>query len=592
MTKQEKIYRIFMTTMIVIIAGLLLATGIIAVQKSMKLSVGVSITPSMLCKITDSSNNVLFCNTTKNGQSLYVGEGFSASGTMLTLNKAFNGVAGEFSLKIYNYTTVATSGNVIKVTASGTGVETTSMWLPSYSSGTPTAGEINVTAVAGSITLQFEEVAKPSFTITYNLTGCTTNQTSGASVNYGTSYSATITPTTGYLRPSTITVANISTGGYSWDYSTGVFTITDWTKVNGNITITVAALPYTIGTYVATDGTTPGYKVNDNTVYFPAFDGYKYIEIEGVEYPQTYKAGNVTITAITSGSEGTTGAIGTGSDGYKYYYQKAMQYQYKSGSTHQFSTTYGVSGWYKIEPIRWIIIGGNADTSTYGAGAATDKDGLVPGELLLLSERVLYGVPFDGSHYTSSSSYQNIYYNGQASTSSDVWCSINGWTGSRGDSNSSTNNGVDYINQADALHVRENYFIKLSGLEALMENYPDLIVEKTLSTTYKGGTDSSPHEIFLLGGTGSDSFLYSKYLGSSGDQRLIGYASGFAHATSAYASDGAQSSESRASFWWLRSGYSSYADHVYVVGDDGNVYYDFVGYSNLGVRPCFILNLA
>jgi hypothetical protein len=273
-----------------------------------------------------------------------------------------------------------------------------------------------------------------------------------------------------------------------------------------------------------------------------------------------------------------------------------MQYQYKSGSTHKFSTTYGVSGWYKIEPIRWIIIGGTADTSTYGAGAATNKDGLVPGELLLLSERVLYGVPFDGSHYQSSSSCQNIYYNGTEATSSDIWCSINGWTGSRGDSDS--NGGVDYINQADALHVKGNYFIKLSGLEALMGNYPDLIVEKTLSTTYKGGTDSSSHKIFLLGGLSGDSFYVSNYLDSDGtvdtssDTKRVGYATGFAHATSAYASDGAQSSGSRASLWWLRSGYSSNAINAYYVDNFGGVYSSGVDYSAYGVRPCFCLNLA
>ena len=165
MSKSNRMYKIFMTSMIVIIAGLLLATGIIAVQKSMKLSVGVSITPSMLCKITDSDDNVLFCNTTKNNQTLYVTEGASISGNMLTLNKSFSNLGGEFALKIYNYTTVETSGNVIKVTASGTGVETTSMWLPSYSSGMPVAGEINVTAVAGQVTLQFEEVAPITGTV-------------------------------------------------------------------------------------------------------------------------------------------------------------------------------------------------------------------------------------------------------------------------------------------------------------------------------------------------------------------------------------------------------------------------------------------
>ena len=51
MTKQEKIYRIFMTTMIVIIAGLLLATGIIAIQKQMKLKANIEFLPGINVEI-------------------------------------------------------------------------------------------------------------------------------------------------------------------------------------------------------------------------------------------------------------------------------------------------------------------------------------------------------------------------------------------------------------------------------------------------------------------------------------------------------------------------------------------------------------
>ena len=169
------------------------------------------------------------------------------------------------------------------------------------------------------------------------------------------------------------------------------------------------------------------------------------------------------------------------------------------------------------------------------------------------------------------------------------FCSINGWTGSRGDSDPNTNNGVDYINQADALHVRENYFIKLSGLKDIMTANSGLIVSKTLSTTYKGGTGSSSHKIFLLGGLSGDSFYVSNYLGSNALR--IGNASGFAHATSVFGS-GSGSSASRATGWWLRSGDSSNAYYAYRVTLGGLVGGASVSPSDLGVRPSFILNLA
>ena len=539
MTKQEKIYRIFMTSMIVIIAGLLLATGIIAVQKSMKLSVGVSITPSMLCKITDSSNNVLFCNTTKNSQSLYVTEGASISGNMLTLNKSFSNLGGEFALKIYNYTTVETSGNVIKVTASGTGVETTSMWLPSYSSGTPVAGEINVTAVAGQVTLQFEEVAKPSFTVTYNLTGCT--KTSGAtSVAYGASYSATITPTTGYLLPSTITVANITTGGYSWNNSTGVFTITDWTKVNGNITITAAALPFAIKTYN-----------NITTNYNSAWDGYSYVEFG--EYPQTL---------VTGISPSLT------DEKYTYGDNTFAIYQDANG---RYATVNGGSDFYKFEPIRWMIIatsGELTDTTIYGNGATKHADMPAANEnkkqLLLLSEFGLYRDYFDKEFTTNQIGSSNC----------DVQVSLNG----------------SFAKMAGLY----NYFATTVGAQETGK----YIAKVQPSTRYfndelneNSCDEGSSYNIFLLGyetdSNNKDTYHVTNYMTiNGGGSKCV--ASAFATKTGIYyvASDNSCA-------WWLRTGTKYGPTNAYYMHEQG----DYVGTDEttqtlLTTRPAFVLNLA
>ena len=64
MKRRISFFQIFMTIMSVIIAGLLLASGIIALQKSMNMKVGVNITPSHEIRI-DYGGETIFCNTTK-----------------------------------------------------------------------------------------------------------------------------------------------------------------------------------------------------------------------------------------------------------------------------------------------------------------------------------------------------------------------------------------------------------------------------------------------------------------------------------------------------------------------------------------------
>jgi len=457
---------------------------------------------------------------------------------------------------------------------------------------TYTAGQTITDDMHGNVTLVAQWKVKP-YTLTYNANPVSTyadnditppTQGSMNTSEYQQGVSKALT-TNGFTMPKGTYNSAGTFLGWSEDPNA-----TKATYTNGqSITISKDTTLYAVWDYV---WTIKAYnQTNVTTGYNSNFAGYYYVEMG--EYPQTYVA-SVSGAPTTS----TSGTIHTDANGDRYYWQNAMRYQYKSGSTHQFYTTYGVSGWYKIEPLRWIIIGGGkSETTTYGTGSNKNSDSLGSNELLLLSEYVLYGVPFDGSHFQSTSSCRNRYYtSGNMDTTSDVWCSINGWTESRGDSNPNTNDGVDYINQADALHVRENYFIKLSGLKDIMTANSGLIVEKTLSTTYKGGTDSSSHKIFLLGGLSGDSFYVSNYLDSDGkvdtssDTKRVGYATGFAHATSADASDGAQSSASRASTWWLRSG--SYADSAYRVRNDGGGGSNLVFFSGYGVRPSFILNLA
>jgi len=575
MTKRNKFYQIGFIVSTVVCIGLMLAMGIIAVQKSMKLNLGFQVNPSFECKIVYNGNTI-FCNTAKNGESLVVGDGVSLNGNNLTLNQNFSGLGAGFTLTIHNYTALKT-----EISVSGTGANGDTLTLDAYTSGTAPYGNITITATGTSATLTFAEWVPRKYTLSYNSNGGGGSMESSEfeeGVPQPLSENEFVNKDTYYCKQFL---------GWSEDPNATKATYTNGQSITISQDTTLYAVWDSVWTIKAYDGT------NTN------FNGYYYVEMG--EYPQTYKSDDAIkvysteakTTDITT-STTTSGTIGYGSDGYRYYWQNAMAFQHKSDATHKFSTVYGVSGWYKIEPLRWIIIGGDkSETTTYGTGSNKNSDNLGTDELLLLSEYVLYAVPFDGSHHQSSSSSQNRYYTSDnMNTTSDVWCSINGWTGSRGDSDPNTNGGVDYINQADAQHVKgEKYFAKLSGLEAIMTANSSLIVEKTLSTTYKGGTDSSSHKIFLLGGTGSDSFLYSNYLGALGDSKLIGYATGFAHATSACGS-GSGSSASRASYWWLRFGYYYRNSDAYFVTDDGYVDYNGVYFSNRGVRPSFVLNLA
>ena len=469
----------------------------------------------------------------------------------------------------------------------------------SWTSGTTyTAGQTITDDMHGNVTLVAQWKVKV-YTLTYNANPVSTyadngitppTQGSMETSEYQHGESKALTTNDFTMLKGTYNSAG-TFRGWSEDPNATKATYTD----EQSITISQDTTLYAVWDYV---WTIKAYnQTNVTTGYNSNFDGYYYVEMG--EYPQTYKSDD-TIQVYSTEAKTTnittsitiSGTIGYGSDGYRYYWQNAMKYQYKLKATHTFDKAYGVNGWYKIEPLRWIIIGGGkSETTTYGTGSNKNSDSLGSNELLLLSEYVLYAVPFDGSHYQGDDySCQNRYYtSGNMHTTSDVWCSINGWTGSRGDSDPNTNNGVDYINQADALHVRENSFINLSGLKDIMTANSSLIVSKTLSTTYKGGTDSSPHKIFLLGGYG-DSFSRYNYLGGSGKPKATGYATGFAHATSAYGSGSGNAS--RPSNWWLRSGDSDRPNGVSYVGRDGSVYGSNVHEGDSGVRPCFCLNLA
>ena len=106
MSKASKLYKVFMTAMIVAIAGMLLASGLIALQKSMKLNLSFNMNPNIFCRIDASigdntSYNTIFCNTPDNAT---IGAGWSGNGNTLTFTNSSADMVKTVYLKIWNHT--------------------------------------------------------------------------------------------------------------------------------------------------------------------------------------------------------------------------------------------------------------------------------------------------------------------------------------------------------------------------------------------------------------------------------------------------------------------------------------------------------
>ena len=108
MSKSNRMYKIFMTSMIVIIAGLLLACGVIAVKNSMRVKMSIPANPNFLIEIYiqkdgSETQNLVF----KNYGDVQIKNGFSTlSGNKLIANgdEFVNAYGGDFSITIKNFT--------------------------------------------------------------------------------------------------------------------------------------------------------------------------------------------------------------------------------------------------------------------------------------------------------------------------------------------------------------------------------------------------------------------------------------------------------------------------------------------------------
>ena len=112
MSKSNRIYKIFMTTMIVAIAGMLLAMGIIAAQKTMKLGVQFSSNPNyrleVLIEKNGSTAEPVFCNFEDDGlgKQVEMKNGISSldGNTIVADSSFFTKYENDFTIIIKNYT--------------------------------------------------------------------------------------------------------------------------------------------------------------------------------------------------------------------------------------------------------------------------------------------------------------------------------------------------------------------------------------------------------------------------------------------------------------------------------------------------------
>ena len=145
---------------------------------------------------------------------------------------------------------------------------------------------INIPSVTGNVVITVTATAIPiTYTITNNLSHCTTNNSS-RSVNQGVSYSAIITPNSGYeLLNVAITMGgtNVTSSVYTYQNGNAVINIP---SVTGNVVITVQARAITIEptTYTITrnlpncTSSNTASRVNKNASYSTLIspnDGYR-----------------------------------------------------------------------------------------------------------------------------------------------------------------------------------------------------------------------------------------------------------------------------------------------------------------------------
>ncbi|MBR4407052.1 MAG: DUF285 domain-containing protein [Clostridia bacterium] len=262
MSKTNRIYKIFMTTMIVAIAGMLLAMGIIAAQKTMKLGVRFPSNPNYRLEIwiqkTGEDAQPVFCNFEDEGlnKQVEMQNGITSldGNTISADNSFFTKYGNDFTLIIKNYT--ESTGIEVSMTSTATMLQGGN-GIPAQIEAEKTAASkfeneqsldsvsfrVYVNSVFPQTTslkiiiseLNSYSVTVDSTTNNFNFDGATKNE-------IGADYTAILKAHTGYNLSITVKQGGVTlTAGqdYTWDAGTGQLRIP---SVTGNIEITCVAI--------------------------------------------------------------------------------------------------------------------------------------------------------------------------------------------------------------------------------------------------------------------------------------------------------------------------------------------------------------
>ena len=512
MSKGSRLYKIFITSMIVIIAGMLLATGIIAIQKQMKLKTSFDYIPGVDVEVfvkndDNPTEKLIFSNYANGTNRIYVDTTYcSLSATTLTFNNAFVTAYGNnFSLVVYNYSNFTISTEITSTTTAKVGENTVEAVEPEI---TPATSQIE-TGESGEFVISCEPIIPQE------------------------------------------TIISIQFEEYIPTY---------WEEDG-----------YTIRTY-GTEGA-----VAANRAYYAENLHYKYY-IEMGEYPQT-GADSTTEDYLDS----NYASLSTDANGY-YTYNGAKYARVASPNT-SYSADSNVN-FYKVEPVRWIVLGGVTSTTDGSSAVAFNP-----------TNDVTYNSTNKTFTY-SGTAYSKVLLIAEQALKNNVY-----------DSNSSDKAWKN---------TRIYSFLNTTLMPTIFtETQQNKILGTTLYTGRysvggNGGSSTSPNtgngtstanKLFLLGAGRDEStdgdagytnyakenYRVSTYFRDRTARyggKSVANVTDYARASGAY-----WDNNYKFSSWWLRSGLYSGNYYAYYVNVAG-LNHDRVNYSNCAVRPSFILNLA
>ena len=194
-----------------------------------------------------STGAITIYGTSVTGDITITATGVAEAPTSYSITYALSGLttngAGSVDVGVqYTATLTASTGHTLP-SAIEVKAGSTTLTAGNHYSYNPNTGAIiiNASAITGNITITASGV-KDTYGVEFDLTNATTN--GAATCTYGTKYTATLTPASGYSLPAAITVSlggTELTSGYTYNSSTGAISI-DAAIVNGNIKITAVAI--------------------------------------------------------------------------------------------------------------------------------------------------------------------------------------------------------------------------------------------------------------------------------------------------------------------------------------------------------------